>query len=87
MKRYLVKFHGENDLGIPPQWPSDKDECQDFENIPEGCTIMNDEQYEAHISKYKDLYDEWNLKRIYKQKYYRWNMIYITELFFFNYLF
>tara|TARA_R110000868_G_scaffold57393_2_gene177253 strand:- start:350 stop:721 length:372 start_codon:yes stop_codon:yes gene_type:complete len=69
MKRYLVKFYGENDAGIPAEWPSDKDECTDFDNLPSDCTLMNDEQYEAHISKYKHLYDAWNVKRLYKQKY------------------
>jgi hypothetical protein len=67
MKRYLVKFHGENDLGIPPEWPSDKDECLDFDNIPQDCTLMNEEQYEEHVSKYKHLYDAWNEKQIYKK--------------------
>lgn len=69
MKRYLVKFHGVNDQGIPPEWPLDKNECVDFDNIPSECTLMNDEQYEAHIEKHKHAYKEWNVKQLYKQKY------------------
>lgn len=69
MKRYLVKFHGENDQGIPAEWPSDKDECTDFENIPQDCTLMNEEQYEAHVQKYKHFYDAWVEKQKYKKVY------------------
>lgn len=69
MKRYIVKFHGQNEHGIPSEWPSDKNEYQNEENIPEDSVIMDDEQYEAHISKYKHLYDAWNEKQAYKKKY------------------
>lgn len=69
MKRYLVKFHGDNEEGLPAQWPSEKNVCDDFDNVPDDCVLMNDEQYEAHISKYQHLYDEWKQKKNYKANY------------------
>jgi hypothetical protein len=69
MRRFGVKFHGENELGIPSQWPCEMWEIKDFDKIPDDCTIMNEEQYDEHISKYKPLYDEWNVKQLYKSKY------------------